>query len=89
MTQCNMINSLNQIKNIKLKVSKYRKKKWNSQLQKTNETREKIILRAFRTVFEVFRSFFGRIDNSKNCFWDLLSFILQLCFDVFKVGKKA
>ena len=59
-----------------LKVSKSRKKKWNSQFfQKTNETQE--LLRQF---FQVFRSFFGRIDNFKNCFRDLLTFTYSYFF---------
>ena len=42
--------------------------------QKTNETREKIILRALKKVFQVIHLFYGRIDNFQNCFRDLLTF---------------
>ena len=55
-----------------VKVNKPRKKNWNSQFfQKTNETREKIILRALSSLLFVF---FGRIDNFQNCFRILLTF---------------
>ena len=47
---------------------------WNSQFfQKMNETWERIILTLLEYFFQILRSFFGRVDNSKNCFWDLLT----------------
>ena len=52
-----------------LKVSKSQKK-----IGIINETREKNILRALMIVFQVFCLFFGRTDNSKSCFRDLLTF---------------
>ena len=44
-------------------------------LPKTNEAREKIILRVLRILF---LKLFGRIENSKNCFRDLLTFMLYM-----------
>ena len=42
--------------------------------KKWTKHKKKIILRALRTVFQVFHLCFGRVDNSKNCFGDLLTF---------------
>ena len=44
-------------------------------LPKTNEAREKIILRVLRILF---LKLFGRIENSKKCFRDLLTFMLYM-----------
>ena len=62
---------------LQLKVSKSRKKNWNSQFfqKKPRKKYEKrIILRALRVFFQVLHSFFWKIDNFKNCFWYLVTF---------------
>ena len=63
---------------IPLKVSKSRKKNWNSQFfQKSNERLEKTTLRAFRIIFSrASFVFFGRIAKS-IFFRDLLTFKLS------------
>ena len=61
---------------IRLKVSKSRKKIWCSQFfQKTNETHypEHLLFSKYAQDSKL-RSFFGRNDNSINCFRDLLTF---------------
>ena len=62
-----------------LKVSKSRKQflVFSIPLKKMKNG-EKNILRALKIFFFVFRSFFGRIENSKNCFRDLLTFSYKL-----------
>ena len=58
-----------------LKVSKSRKQFLELLILPKNERKTtKIILRTLEIFFPHFRSFFGRIENSKNCFQDLLTF---------------
>ena len=58
-----------------LKISKSRKQFLEFSILPKNERKGgKNILRVLRIIFVVFRSFFGRIKNSKNCFRDLLTF---------------